>query len=261
MSRWQTPQRIWLTGATSGIGEAVAKKLLDEGHQVVLSARSADKLDALCANHTNAIALPLDISDRNAVLAAGETIRERLGALDLVLLNAGTCEYVDMPDFDMALIERVLTPNLYGTLYGVEAALPLLRAARKEGRPARLAATSSASAYLPLPRAEAYGASKAAVSYFLQSLRLDLHQEGIGVSLIHPGFVKTPLTERNDFPMPMRVSVDHAAEAILNGLAKGRLDIHFPRRFTYLVKLLGILPPGLRHAIGLRMARSQGEHA
>ncbi|MGM0521287.1 MAG: SDR family NAD(P)-dependent oxidoreductase [Pseudomonadota bacterium] len=261
MSRWQTPQRIWLTGATSGIGEAVANKLLDEGHQVVLSARSADKLDALCASHTNAIALPLDISDRNAVLAAGETIRERLGALDLVLLNAGTCEYVDMPDFDMALIERVFTPNLYGTLYGVEAALPLLRAARKEGRPARLAATSSASAYLPLPRAEAYGASKAAVSYFLQSLRLDLHQEGIGVSLIHPGFVKTPLTERNDFPMPMRVSVDHAAEAILNGLAKGTLDIHFPRRFTYLVKLIGILPPGLRHAIGLRMARSQGENA
>ncbi|WP_075880551.1 SDR family NAD(P)-dependent oxidoreductase [Vreelandella massiliensis] len=256
MSRWQTPQRIWLTGATSGIGEAVAQQLLAEGHQVVLSARSEDKLDALCAKRDNAIALPVDITDRDAVLAAGETIRERLGALDLVLLNAGTCEYVDMPDFDMALIERVLTPNLYGTLYGVEAALPLLRAARKEGRPARLAATSSASAYLPLPRAEAYGASKAAVSYFLESLRLDLHPEGIDVSLIHPGFVKTPLTERNDFPMPMRVSVEHAANAILNGLAKGRLDIHFPRRFTYLVKFMGILPPRLRRAIGLRMVRS-----
>lgn len=259
MSRWQTPQRIWLTGATSGIGEALAQQLLAEGHQVALSARSKDKLDALCAGRENAIALPLDITDHDAVLAAGETLRARLGALDLVLLNAGTCEYLDMPDFDMALIERVLTPNLYGTLYGVEAALPLLRAARQAGRPARLAATSSASAYLPLPRAEAYGASKAAISHFLESLRLDLHREGIGVSIIHPGFVKTPLTERNDFPMPMRIGVEQAAEAILDGLARGRLDIHFPRRFTYLVKLIGILPPTLRRAIGLRLIRSQGE--
>ena len=175
------------------------------------------------------------------------------------LFNAGTCEYLDAQHFDMALVERVFTPNLFGTLYGVEAALPLLRAARREGLPARLAATSSASAYLPLPRAEAYGASKAAISYFLESLRLDLDQEGIDVSLIHPGFVKTPLTERNDFPMPMQVTAEQAADAIIEGLAKGRLDIHFPRRFTYIVKLLGILPPALRRQVGLRMTRAQKE--
>ena len=259
MSRWPTPQRIWLTGATSGIGEAIAKQLLDEGHQVVLSARSADKLATLYGERTNAIALPLDISERKAVMAAAQQIESTLGALDIVLLNAGTCEYLDAQHFDMALVERVFDANLYGTLYCVEAALPLLRAARKEGRNALIAATSSASAYLPLPRAEAYGASKAAISYFLESLRLELDQEGIRVSLIHPGFVKTPLTDQNDFPMPMQISADKAATAILNGLAKGRLDVHFPRRFTYLVKLLGILPPRLRHAIGLRMTRSQGE--
>ncbi|KPQ25066.1 MAG: putative short-chain dehydrogenase [Halomonas sp. HL-48] len=257
MSTWTTPQRIWLTGATSGIGEAVAKKLIAEGHHVVVSARNQTALDALCEGRPNAYPLALDVSDRQAVLAAGQQIGERLGALDLALFNAGTCEYLDAKQFDMALIERVFTPNLFGTLYGVEAALPLLRAARKEGKPARLAATSSASAYLPLPRAEAYGASKAAVSYFLESLRLDLDQEGIDVSLIHPGFVKTPLTERNDFPMPMQVSADAAAEAIIHGLVKGHLDIHFPRRFTYLVKFLGILPPGLRRRIGLRMTRPQ----
>ncbi|MCA1771657.1 MAG: SDR family NAD(P)-dependent oxidoreductase [Halomonas sp.] len=257
MSTWTDPQRIWLTGATSGIGEALARKLIAEGHQVVLSARNNEALDALCQDHPNAHSLPLDVSDRHAVLAAGQQIGEQLGALDLVLLNAGTCEYLDAQQFDMDLVERVFTPNLFGTLYGVEAALPLLRAARKEGKPARLAATSSASAYLPLPRAEAYGASKAAVSYFLESLRLDLDQEGIAVSLIHPGFVKTPLTDRNDFPMPMQVSADTAADTIIKGLAKGRLDIHFPRRFTYIVKLLGILPPALRHRIGLRMTRKQ----
>ncbi len=259
MSRWSTPQRIWLTGATSGIGEAVANKLLDEGHQVVLSARNADKLAALCGERPNAIALPLDISDQHAVVEAAQQIENRLGALDLALLNAGTCEYLDAQAFDIALIKRVFDANLYGTLYCVDAALPLLRAARKEGGHPLLAATSSASAYVPLPRAEAYGGSKAAISYFLESLRLGLDQEGIRVSLIHPGFVKTPLTDLNDFPMPMRISADQAADALLNGLAKGHLDIHFPRRFTYIVKLLGILPPRLRHAIGLRMTRSQGE--
>jgi len=259
MSTWKTPQRIWLTGATSGIGEALARKLIAQGHQVVLSARSDEALEALCHGHPNAHPLPLDISDRQAVLKAGNDIREQLGALNLALFNAGTCEYLNAQQFDMDLVERVLKPNLFGTLYGVEAALPLLRAARKEGLLARLAATSSASAYLPLPRAEAYGASKAAVSYFLESLRLDLDQEGIEVSLIHPGFVKTPLTERNDFPMPMQVTAEQAVDAIIAGLVKGRLDIHFPRRFTYLVKLLGILPPTVRRQIGLRMTRSQKE--
>ncbi|CAD5246966.1 MULTISPECIES: SDR family NAD(P)-dependent oxidoreductase [Halomonadaceae] len=259
MSTWKTPQRIWLTGATSGIGEALARKLIAQGHQVVLSARSDEALEALCRGHPNAHPLPLDISDRQAVLKAGNDIREQLGALNLALFNAGTCEYLNAQQFDMDLVERVLKPNLFGTLYGVEAALPLLRAARKEGLLARLAATSSASAYLPLPRAEAYGASKAAVSYFLESLRLDLDQEGIEVSLIHPGFVKTPLTERNDFPMPMQVTAEQAADAIIAGLVKGRLDIHFPCRFTYLVKLLGILPPTVRRQIGLRMTRSQKE--
>ncbi|XKH60350.1 SDR family NAD(P)-dependent oxidoreductase [Halomonas sediminis] len=255
MSTWSTPQRIWLTGATSGIGKALATKLLAEGHQLALSARNADALAELSEGFPDALVLPLDISDRQAVLAAGRRIEARFGALDLALFNAGTCEYLDAQNFDMALIERVFTPNVYGTLCCVEAALPLLRRARGEGRPARLAAVSSAAAYLPLPRAEAYGASKAALSHFLESLRLDLHGEGIAVSVIHPGFVKTPLSDRNDFPMPMRISPEQAAEAILAGLARGRLDIHFPRRFTYLVKLLGILPATLRLRIGLRMVR------
>lgn len=259
MSTWETPQRIWLTGATSGIGEALARKLIAQGHHVVLSARNSEALEGLCQGHPHAYALPLDVSDRQAVLSAGEAIQERLGALDLALFNAGTCEYLNAQQFDMDLVERVFKPNLFGTLYGVEAALPLLRAARQQGLPARLAATSSASAYLPLPRAEAYGASKAAVTYFLESLRLDLDQEGIDVSLIHPGFVKTPLTDRNDFPMPMQVTAEQAADAIIAGLVKGRLDIHFPRRFTYIVKLLGILPPALRRHIGLRMTRAQKE--
>ncbi|RAR58173.1 short-subunit dehydrogenase [Onishia taeanensis] len=256
------PQRIWLTGATSGIGRALAERLLDDGHRVALSARSAEKLQALTEGHDNALAVPLDITDRAAVAAAGEQIMEAFGGLELALLNAGTCEYLDARDFDVDLVERVFAPNFHGALYTIEAALPLLRQARDiDGSRPLLAATSSASAYVALPRAEAYGASKAALSYFMESLRLDLAAEDIDVSVIHPGFVKTPLTERNDFPMPMRVSVDTAVEAILKGLERRSLDIHFPRRFTYLVKLMGILPPGLRWRLGKRMTRDRDTRA
>ncbi len=108
MSTWKTPQRIWLTGATSGIGEALARKLIAQGHHVVLSARNAEALEALCQGHPHAYPLPLDISDRAAVLKAGDALRERLGALDLALFNAGTCEYLDAQQFDMDLVERVL---------------------------------------------------------------------------------------------------------------------------------------------------------
>ncbi|MFO8045805.1 MAG: SDR family NAD(P)-dependent oxidoreductase [Halomonas sp.] len=248
-------QRIWLTGATSGIGKALAERLLDDGHRVALSARGEPDLQRLAAGRDNALLLPLDVSDREAVARAGDRIAEAFGGLDLALLNAGTCEYLDAQYFDVDLVERVFAPNFFGAVYCIEAALPLLRQARAEGGRPLLAATSSAAAYLPLPRAEAYGASKAALSHFLESLRLDLHAEGIGVSVIHPGFVKTPLTDRNDFPMPMRIGVEQAAEAILAGLSRRRPDIHFPRRFTLLLKLMGILPPALRHRLGLRLVR------
>ncbi|MGM0914320.1 MAG: SDR family NAD(P)-dependent oxidoreductase [Pseudomonadota bacterium] len=251
------PQRIWLTGATSGIGRALAERLLARGDRVALSGRNAAALDALAADHANALALPLDVTDRTAVRDAGGRLEAAFGGLDRVILNAGTCEYLEASAFDVDLVERVFAANFHGAVYCIDAALPLLRRARAEGGQPLLAATSSAAAYLPLPRAEAYGASKAALSHFLESLRLDLAGEGIDVSVIHPGFVRTPLTDRNDFPMPMRVEVDAAAEAIIKGLDARRLDIHFPRRFTLLVKLAGILPAPLRYRLGRRMTRPE----
>lgn len=249
-------RRIWLTGATSGIGLALAQCLLDEGHRVALSARRREALERLADTHAQALVVPCDLTDPASIQAAGHAIEAAFGGLDLVIHNAGTCEYLDARRFDVDLVERVFDANFHGALRVIDAALPLLRNARDaDGSRPLLAAVSSASAYLPLPRAEAYGASKAALSHFLESLRLDLAGEGIDVSVIHPGFVKTPLTERNDFAMPMRVSADTAAAAILQGLERRRLDIHFPRRFTLIVKLLGILPPALRRRVGLTMAR------
>jgi len=251
------PQRIWLTGATSGIGRALAERLLARGDRVALSGRDAAALDELAAGHDNALALPLDVTDRAAVRNAGQQLEAAFGGLDLVILNAGTCEYLDAREFDVDLVERVFAANFHGAIHCIDAALPLLRRARTQGGRPLLAATSSAAAYLPLPRSEAYGASKAALSHFLEALRLDLDAEGIDVSVIHPGFVRTPLTDRNDFAMPMRIEVDQAAEAILAGLARHRLDIHFPRRFTLLVKLAGILPAPLRYRLGRRLARPE----
>lgn len=255
MSDSKTTRRIWLTGATSGIGLALARQLLEAGHRVALSARNPEALDELAAPYPQALCLPLDVSDREAVREAARRLESTFGGLDWAILNAGTCEYLNARAFDSALVERVFAPNLFGAIYCVEAALPLLRRARREGGTPLLAATSSAAAYLPLPRAEAYGASKAALSHFLESLRLDLDAEGIDVSLIHPGFVRTPLTDRNDFPMPCRVEPEAAARIIVAGLEAHRLDIHFPRRFTLWLKLLGILPVGLRHRIGRRLSR------
>ncbi|MDR5903214.1 SDR family NAD(P)-dependent oxidoreductase [Halomonas icarae] len=250
-------QRIWITGASSGIGSALAERLLARGDRVALSGRNTAALDQLAAGRANALVLPLDVTDRGAVRDASRQLAATLGGLDLVILNAGTCEYLDARHFDVDLVERVFAANFHGALHCIDAALPLLRRARIEGGNPLLAATSSAAAYLPLPRAEAYGASKAALSHFLESLRLDLADERIDVSLIHPGFVRTSLTDRNDFPMPMRVEVDQAAEAILEGIARRRLDIHFPRRFTLLVKLMGILPAPLRYRLGRRMTRAE----
>ncbi|MCE8002981.1 SDR family NAD(P)-dependent oxidoreductase [Billgrantia ethanolica] len=248
-------RRIWLTGATSGIGRALALRLLDQGHLVALSGRSEPALMTLCEGRSNALPLPLDVTDRDAVEAAGRHLSDLFGHLDLVLLNAGTCEYLDAPYMDSALVERVFAVNFFGAVYCISAALPLLRRARDAGGRPQLAATSSAAAYLALPRAEAYGASKAALSHYLESLRLDLAHERIEVSLIHPGFVATPLTERNDFAMPMRISAEAAAQAIVAGIEKRRFDIHFPRRFTCGIRLLGLLPPSLRYRLGKRLAR------
>lgn len=249
-------RRVWLTGATSGIGLALARRLLAEGHRVAISARRREALEELAEGHDNALVVPLDVTDRESVREAGRHIDEAFGGLELVIHNAGTCEYLDAEHFDIDLVERVFAANFHGAIRVVDTALPLLRKSRdNDGNQPLLAAVSSSAAYLALPRAEAYGASKAALSYFLESLRLDLASERIDVSIVHPGFVKTPLTERNDFPMPMRVSAEFAAEAILKGLEKRALDIHFPKRFTLILRLLGILPPTLRRHLGSAMTR------
>jgi NAD(P)-dependent dehydrogenase (short-subunit alcohol dehydrogenase family) len=255
---------IWLIGASSGIGLALAEELAGEDRVLYLSARHRAALDEL-ANRLpgRAVSLPLDVTDEESLGGAAKIIGERRTGLDMVIINAGTCEYIDADEIDLAATRRVMDTNFWGALYAVNAALPLLRTARRmrpSTRP-RLVFVSSSVTYLALPRAGAYGASKAALRYFAESLRLDLQHEGIDVRIVSPGFVKTPLTDRNDFPMPFLVDAGRAARCIVRGLAGDRFDIHFPRRFTWMLKLVALLPDFLRHRLLGRLSRHAGTGA
>jgi len=248
------PRRIWLTGASSGLGAALAELLLAQGLRVALSARRAEPLQALAARYPQQVlVLPGDLGEPEQVQQIAEQIAQQWGALDSVILNAGTCEYIDARQFEAALVERVLRTNLLAASYCIEAALPLLRL----GHQPHLVGVGSSVTYLPLPRAEAYGASKAGLRYLLQALRIDLASEGIDVTLVSPGFIDTPLTQRNDFPMPMRWPVDKAARHILQRLPSRPYEIAFPGLFIAALSLLASLPVRIQLAIGKAMARKE----
>lgn len=249
-------KRIWLTGASSGIGAALAEILLEQGHHLALSARSEAPLQALADRWPQQVlVLPGDLGDAEQVRAIGERIATAWGALDCAILNAGTCEYIDARAFEAAMVERVVRANLFSAAHCIEAALPLLR----RGHQPHLVAVASSVTFLPLPRAEAYGASKAALRYLCESLRLDLAAEGIAVTLVSPGFVDTPLTRRNDFPMPMRWPVERAARHIAERLPRRPFEIAFPRAFVAILLLLAHLPRRLQLALGRRMSRTTTE--
>ncbi|CAD5377777.1 Oxidoreductase, short-chain dehydrogenase/reductase family [Pseudomonas sp. OF001] len=249
-------KRIWLTGASSGIGAALAEILLQQGHHLALSARSEAPLQALAERWPQQVlVLPGDLVDAEQVRAIGQRIAAAWGALDCAILNAGTCEYIDARAFEAAMVERVVRANLFSAAHCIEAALPLLR----RGHQPHLVAVASSVTFLPLPRAEAYGASKAALRYLCKSLRLDLAAEGIAVTLVSPGFVDTPLTRRNDFPMPMRWPVERAARHIAERLPRRPFEIAFPGAFVAILLLLAHLPRRLQLALGRRMSRTTTE--
>ncbi|BBH45854.1 SDR family NAD(P)-dependent oxidoreductase [Pseudomonas sp. KU43P] len=248
--------RYWLTGASSGIGAALAQRLLEQGHQVALGARDAERLTALVERFPGQALLAIgDLDDPAQVTDIATRIQLAWGALDTVILNAGTCEYLEPGHFDPALIERVMRTNVLALSHCLAAALPLLRA----GRQPHLVVMGSSVSWLALPRAGAYGASKAAVRYLVESLRIDLDHEGIDTTLVSPGFVDTPLTRRNDFPMPQLWPAQRAAEHIAKRLPRRPLEINFPFPFIFVLRLLAALPVRLRLALGQRLARHEQE--
>jgi len=245
-------KRCWLTGASSGIGAALALRLLEQGWQVAVTGRQREPLEALRSRYPAQVVLAVgDIGEPRDVAAIGKLLEDSWGALDLVILNAGTCEYLEPGHFDAALVERVMRTNLLGLAHCLEAALPLLQ----RGQRPHLVVTGSSVDWLALPRAAAYGASKAAVRYLVESLRIDLTRAGIDVTLVSPGFVDTPLTRRNDFPMPQLWSAERAAAHIAARLPRRPLEINFPTLFILVLRLLGALPGRWRLKLGQRMTK------
>jgi short-subunit dehydrogenase len=231
---------ILITGASSGIGQQLAKDYLKLKHRAYLCGRNTKALDDLAAEFPQyAIAKTFDIENVGSCQKQLADIDEP----DLIILNAGTCEYIDAAQFDAAVFERVIRTNLIGLGNCISATIPKI----KNG--GHLALMGSSSSFLPLPRAEAYGASKAATEYLAHTLGITLRDREISTTYIAPGFVKTPLSDLNDFPMPMRISVTTASETIRSGLSKRRKDIHFPKAFTWFLKCIAALPIGIQQLL------------
>ncbi|MEE4244324.1 MAG: SDR family NAD(P)-dependent oxidoreductase [Kangiellaceae bacterium] len=234
-------KKVLITGSTSGIGRSLALAYAKIGHQVLACGRSQDKLDSLIADaeQLSGTITPVlfDVNNKEQRDAALSS----LDNLDIAILNAGDCEYIDRPmEFDGKLFERIINTNLISIGFLIETLLPKLN--NNNARPAQLSLVGSSVTYLPLPRAEAYGASKAGLRYLAESLNIDLIDHNIHVSLVSPGFIKTPLTDKNDFEMPFLISSDEAANRIISGLESYKHFIDFPKRFTWIMKAMRILP-------------------
>lgn len=253
--RLQAPSTIWITGASSGIGKAITQALARGGHRLVVTGRRRELLDQLKALAPERIqAAPGDTTSKEDLQAIAGSLEDQ-GDLNMAILNAGACDYLDITQYSSDVIEKNIHTNVLGTARCLDIALPALRRTRAKGLPATIVIVSSSAWWFPFARAEGYGASKAALTYFAHALRADLAAEGIDVVVVSPGFVKTPLTDRNDFPMPFRVSAEDAAERIVSGLAKGRNEIAFPKRFTWTLRLLAALPGPLVDRMAAKTAR------
>ena len=255
MTDWPD-QVVWLVGASSGIGRATAERLHDAGAAVVVSARDAAKLTQFTQGRERALALPLDVTDRAALQEATRHIVERHGRIDLAMYCAGRYKAQRATAFDLDEMLKHQQVNVVGALHMLDAVLPQLQKQAAAGRPAHVSLVASVAGYRGLPHALAYGPTKAALINLAETMYLDLQPHGIGVSVINPGFVETPLTAGNKFTMPALMTAADAAGEIVAGWEAGRFEIHFPKRFTLWLKAMRFLGDGayfaaIRRSTGL----------
>ena len=236
-------QRVWIVGASTGIGAALADLLHTRGAKVAVSARSADKLAAMVMRlgQSRAMALPLDITDVETIKLAEQQLIAAWGGYDLVIFMAGDYTAMRAWEIDLAVAQRMVDVNWTGFMNGLSVAIPTLMKQKTGG----IALVSSVAGYRGLPKSLVYGPTKAALINLAETLYIDLKEKGLDIYLINPGFVKTPLTAQNDFEMPSIITPEVAALEIEKGLANGEFEIHFPKRFTNVLKLLRHLPYSL----------------
>ena len=233
-------QRIWIIGASSGIGEACAQAFIKAGAKVALSSRRAERLNTVAQSAVpgQALVFPLDVTQQEQLISAYQGILETWGGLDLLLFVSGVYTPLRADNFEFEIAQKTIDANLLGPMRAVSVVLPNML---KE-QAGHIAIVGSVAGYSGLPKALAYGPSKAGIINFCETLYYDLLPQGVSVHMISPGFVATEATAQNDFEMPALITADEAAKEILNGIQAGEFDIHFPKRFSGFLKFLRILP-------------------
>jgi Short-chain dehydrogenases of various substrate specificities len=239
-------QRIWIIGASAGIGAALARALAHEGADLVLSARDATALETLAKDCGGAQIEPLDLAKRDTLKAVSQKLAGT-APFDAIICTAALYDPARVADLDPERAEAMVRVNLLGTLDVARLCPPLIR----DG--GQLILFGSVAGYFGLPGGQPYSATKAAINNLAESLAVELAPR-VRVRLVCPGFVRTRLTEKNAFHMPAAISAEEAAEAVLHGMGKRGFEIHFPRRFTLTIKLLRALP----YALSLRLTRRLG---
>ena len=237
---WRS-RRLWIVGASSGIGAALARQLGEAGARLALSARREDALREVNGER-DGLLLPFDVTDRETLRAARDRLLDQWGGIDMLIYAAGLYTPMRTWEIDQEVVRQTLAVNLQGAYNLIEAVVPRLLEQGTGG----LCLLASVVGYTGLPKALAYGPSKAALINLAQILYTDLSPRGIGVYLVNPGFVDTRLTRQNDFQMPALITPEKAASEILAGIGKGRFEIHFPKRFTLWMRWLARLPDPLR---------------
>ena len=234
----ENQKKIWITGASSGIGKAVAEKFASEGWKVAVSARRKELLDEL-AKKQNIVSITLDVTNQPEINNVFKNILNEFGDLDICLFSSGTYEPKHEQSINPNKIKNVINVNFLGVIDCVK----VVENYFKNKKSGHISIVSSIAGYRGLPNSSGYGPSKAALTNFTESIYFDFKKFGVRVSIISPGFIKTPLTDKNEFPMPFLKTPEYAAEKIFNGLTKSNaFEIHFPKGLTLTLKFLRILP-------------------
>ena len=230
---------IWITGASTGIGKALAIKFSDNGWNVAASARRENLLKELEESNLNIFSYPLDVTNKENCRKVFKDIEDKFKNIDICFFSTGTWDPKKEKDIDVEQIENVMKVNFFGTLNCIKSVEEYYRK-RGDGH---ISIVSSIAGYRGLPNSTGYGPSKSALNNLAESLYFDFKRYGVRVSLVSPGFIKTPMTDKNDFKMPFLKTADYAAEKIFEGLTKtNQFEIHFPKQLTLILKFLKILP-------------------
>ncbi len=230
---------IWITGASTGIGKALALKFSKNGWIVAISARRKELLEEISSSNENIYSFPLDVTKMEECNKVFSEIKNKFNNIDICIFSTGTWNPKKEKEIDVEQIENVMKVNFFGTLNSIKC----VEKYYKESKKGHISIVSSIAGYRGLPNSTGYGPSKSALNNLVESLYFDFGRYNVRISLISPGFIKTPMTDKNDFKMPFLKSTEYAADKIYNGLVNSNVfEIHFPKQLTLILKILKILP-------------------